>query len=197
MDELTLLNHHIKTCKNCGLQLTCTQSVLGEGTLGASMLLLGDSPRSTEDLRGKPFSGRAGIFMSDQLKKNGLDDEHVYKSYNVRCQPPNDRDPSPEEMDACWVWTTELLRLIRPRIIVTLGKPTLAMLARKMGFSKKIGQLPITKLMGKPIFVETRNFYCFPMLHPVMAMRHGESRSQFQSNLKYLRLAIPGWLERP
>lgn len=197
MDELTQLHEKIGACKKCPLHLTCTQRVPGEGTLAASMVLLGEGPGAAEDEQGKPFVGRSGKFLRDQMRRNGLTTDHIYISNTVRCRPPNNRDPSPEEAEACWSWTSETLKLVRPRIIVTLGKPALITLARKLGFSRAVGQLSITKLTGKPIFVEDRNFYCFPMLHPAYALRRGEARAQFKADMKYLQMAVPGWLERP
>ena len=197
MDELTALHEQMSQCTRCELRSGCTQVVPGEGPSDALITFFGEGPGANEDEQGRPFVGRAGQYLRTMLQSNRIPWKDVYISNTVRCRPPGNRDPKPEEAEACWEWTQKTLKVIRPRIVVTLGRPALMTLSRKLGFSKKVGQLSITKLAGKPIFVDERNFYCFPMLHPAYALRSMDGRESFSAHMKYLKKAIPGWLERP
>ena len=191
----------MRACTRCALRTgadsECTQVVPGVGSQGANVAFFGEGPGRDEDEKGEPFVGRSGQLLRAQLRSAKIGLEDVYISNTVRCRPPGNRDPLPEEAETCWHWTHRTLVLIQPRIIVALGRPALATLARKLGFSKKIGQLSITKLAGKPIFVEERNFFCYPIFHPAYALRNPRVRAEFQAHIRYLALAIPGWLARP
>jgi DNA polymerase len=127
----------------------------------------------------------------------GLRIEDYFTSNTCRCRPPENRIPTPEETEACWPWTLKLLQLIRPRIIVTLGKPALITISQKFGFFNKIGQNPITKIAGIPHYVEKQSIYVFPMVHPSYACRSGAGRELFSGHMIYLAAAIEGWLSRP
>ncbi|GAF70259.1 unnamed protein product [marine sediment metagenome] len=198
MSKLEVLHQQIVLCEQCDLcRQGRSQVVPGEGPEDALIAFFGEGPGQHEDEQGRPFVGRAGQFLRSTLQSNRIPWKDVYISNTVRCRPPDNRDPLPEEAEACWQWTLQTLKVIEPRIIVTLGKPALMTMARKLGFSKKVGQATITKLAGKPIFVEERNFYCFPMLHPAYALRRMDARESFSAHMKYLKVAIPGWLERP
>lgn len=197
MSKLEELHQQMVLCQNCDLCSGRTNVVPGEGSEDAQIVFFGEGPGQLEDEQGRPFVGRSGQHLHSVLRMARISRNDIYISNTVRCRPPNNRDPLPEEADACWPWTIKTLQIIQPRIIVTLGKPALMTLAQKLGFSKKVGQLSITKVAGKPIFVEERNFYCFPMLHPSYALRRRDAREDFSAHMKYLKLAIPGWLERP
>lgn len=198
MCKLEALHQQMMLCEKCDLcRQGRTQVIPGEGPEDAVVAFFGEGPGAEEDKLGRPFVGRSGQLFRSALQRERIPWKDIYISNTVRCRPPNNRDPLPEEADACWDWTLQTLQIIQPRIIVTLGKPALMTLAQKLGFSKQVAQGTITKLAGKPIFVEKRNFYCFPMLHPAYAARRRDAREDFNAHMKYLKLAIPGWLERP
>jgi len=159
-------------------------------------MFFAEAPGAKEDTEGIPLVGRSGQLFRRALAGARIKVGDVYLSNIVRCRPPDNRDPLPDEIEACWNWTAETLNLIRPRIVVPMGRPALFTMAYKLGFNKKVGQNPITKLAGKPIFVAERNFYCYPMFHPSYAARRRDVRSTFVAHMKYLGEAIPGWLER-
>jgi len=198
-DPLSLddLRAQMQKCVRCDLRASCTQVVPGDGPANAKILILGEAPGADEDIAGRPFVGRAGRLLRDTLEKNGLQDKHYFVMHTCQCKPPENRTPTPEEIEACWPWVSATLKLVRPKIVVTLGKPALFTVAQKFGFAKKLGQLPIMKLAGKPVYLEDRHFYVFPTLHPTYALRQNEARQDFQDHLKYLAKALPTWLLRP
>jgi DNA polymerase len=158
-------------------------------------MFIGEGPGEQEDKQGLPFVGRSGQFLRSAIKRAGILDD-VFITNVVRCRPPDNRDPEPEEIEACWEWTQELLKAVKPKILVTLGKYSLTTLAYKLGFGSKVRQQSVTKIAGKPIYIEDRHFYCYPMVHPAYAMRGRTKRSEFIGHMRYLAISIPGWLRR-
>lgn len=197
MDELEELNTEIKRCNRCRLRNGCTQVVPGEGRADASIVFLGEGPGQEEDEQGRPFVGRSGSLLREYLRLVGINTQEVYISNVVRCRPPDNRLPNPDEIEACWPWTQRMLKLIRPVIIVTLGKTPLTALSQQLGFFKKVGQNSITKLAGVPIYLEQNGVYIYPTLHPAYACRRADARRDFEGQLRYLKEAYPMWIKRP
>ncbi len=196
-EDLKTLEVQVKQCAKCALRAGCTQVVVGLGQATSKLVLIGEAPGADEDSSGRPFVGRSGRLLREVLHKNGIKESHYYITNTVRCRPPENRTPTPEEMEACWPWLAKTLQIVKPKIVVTLGKPALFTLALKYGFTKKTGQLPITKLAGRPIYMEARKFYVYPVLHPAFALRRSEAMEEFRAQLTFLAKAIPGWIERP
>lgn len=196
MEKLEALHQSIRECESCDLRKECTQVVPGDGTQTAPIMFVGEAPGADEDAQGIPFIGRSGSLLRDNLQKARIKEDIRYITNMVRCRPPDNRTPLPAELEACWPHMIATLRLIKPRILVTLGKPATFTMAHKLGFSKKVGQLSITKLAGKPIYVEERKLYVFPVFHPSYALRRRSSRDEFRAHIKYLGVAYRGWLER-
>jgi uracil-DNA glycosylase family 4 len=184
----------MKKCNLCPLRKTCTQVVPGDGPSDARIVVLGEGPGKSEDEEGRPFVGRSGQFLRAQLRH--LMKHGVYISNTVRCRPPDNRDPSPAESEACWPWTLKTLQVVRPKVIVTLGKPALSVVSYKFGVKIPAGGFA-DKVAGKRIYVADRKFFLFPCVHPAFALRRKDARKQFTSHMKYLDTAVPGWLRRP
>lgn len=111
------------SCARCPLSETRTHLVFGVGNETAEVMLIGEGPGEQEDLRGEPFVGRGGQLLDKYLEAVGLDrKKNVYIANMVKCRPPQNRDPKPEEQEACIGWLREQVRLIRPKIIVCLGR---------------------------------------------------------------------------
>jgi len=121
-NELEELNKRILSCNRCVLRFTCTQVVPGEGSAETEIMFIGEGPGQKEDELGRPFVGAAGKFLEEMLGYINLKREDVYIANTVKCRPPQNRDPFPEEKEACWPWLLEQIRLIQPKLIVTLGK---------------------------------------------------------------------------
>lgn len=111
------------SCNRCPLGETRTNLVFGVGVSDAEVLFVGEGPGEQEDLSGEPFVGRAGQLLDKYLEAIGLSrKENIYIANMVKCRPPQNRDPKPEEQDICINWLREQVRLLRPKIIVCLGR---------------------------------------------------------------------------
>lgn len=110
-------------CQKCPLHETRTNVVFGVGKTDAKILFIGEAPGENEDLQGEPFVGRGGKLLDLYLGGIGLDrNENIYIANMLKCRPPKNRDPKPEEMDMCIDWLRELVRIMRPQIIVCVGR---------------------------------------------------------------------------
>lgn len=196
---LAELNERIQTCQSCPLGAGRKRVVLGEGDLPSHILFLGEGPGEEEDESGRPFVGRSGRLLRETIKRELYQRRAKYFITNVvRCRPPENRDPTPGEVEACWPWTREILRLSRPSVIVTLGRISLAYLAKKSGVPKAVGASKITDLVGKVIAVPERHFYIFPCFHPAYVLRNrGELLEQYQNHFKFLAMSLPTWTASP
>jgi len=165
-------------CELCKLAAGRTHVVFGVGRPDADLLFVGEGPGEQEDLRGEPFVGRAGQLLTQLIEGIGLTRDDVYIANVVKCRPPGNRDPHPDEIDACAPWLDRQLSLIQPRVIVTLGN-----FATKLLVDTKEG---ITKLRGREFAFERAGVDAalLPTLHPSAVLRSGgkalaEARSDF------------------
>ena len=109
-------------CDRCELCRTRHNVVFGVGNRSSRLLFVGEGPGEQEDLQGVPFVGRAGKLLDDMLSMIDLDRSKVYIANIVKCRPPKNRDPLPEEKDACWPWLREQTEIVDPKIIICLGR---------------------------------------------------------------------------
>ena len=117
------LETQCRQCMKCALGATRTNLVFGGGNPEAEVLFIGEGPGEQEDLKGEPFVGRSGQLLDKYLAAIGLDrHENIYIANMVKCRPPQNRDPKPEEQEECIFWLREQLRLMRPKIVVCLGR---------------------------------------------------------------------------
>src|SRR5688572_5649045 len=116
------LYERIADCPNCALARTRTRTVPGSGPSTSDVMFVGEAPGQREDEQGLPFVGAAGKFLDELLAAAGLSRETVYIANIVKCRPPGNRDPQPEEIEACSAYLDEQLRIVDPRIVVTLGR---------------------------------------------------------------------------
>ena len=166
------------SCALCKLAPSRTQVVFGVGRADAQLMFVGEGPGEQEDLKGEPFVGRAGQLLTQLIEGIGLTRADVYIANVVKCRPPGNRDPQPDEIDACAPWLDRQLELIRPRVIVTLGN-----FATKLLLQTKDG---ITKLRGKEFAFARAGIDAalLPTLHPSAVLRSGgkslaEARADF------------------
>jgi uracil-DNA glycosylase len=157
-------------CVRCKLAANRTQVVFGVGREDADLMFIGEGPGQQEDLQGEPFVGRAGKLLTQLIDGIGFTREDVYIANVVKCRPPGNRDPEPDEIDACAPWLDRQLDLIRPRVIVTLGN-----FATKLLLQTKDG---ITKLRGRTFRFERAGVEAelIPTLHPAAVLRGGGQR---------------------
>ena len=122
MGKLDALREACQGCHACQLGETRTNLVFGTGNENAKLMFIGEGPGEQEDLQGIPFVGRAGKLLDDMLAMFDLDRTQVYIANIVKCRPPKNRDPLPEERDACYPWLKQQLELVDPRLVVCLGR---------------------------------------------------------------------------
>ena len=140
LDELKT---HCLSCTECELCKARTQVVFGVGNPAADILLIGEGPGENEDLQGQPFVGRSGKLLDQFLESIDLSREkNVYIANMVKCRPPKNRDPKPEEQEACLHWLREQFKIIRPRLVICVGRIAAQRMIRKdFSVTKEHGQL--------------------------------------------------------
>ncbi len=177
MPELTLdlLKEKLSVWKGCELAKTAN-AVLGEGNPHAEVIFIGEAPGQKEDELRRPFVGAAGQFLNELLASIGLKREDVYISNVVKFRPPGNRDPEPVEKEQCMPWLKLEIALIRPRVIVTLGRHSLGHF---------FPQKTITEAHGKP-FPLTDRITVFPIYHPAAALHNGNLRSSLLTDFQAL-----------
>lgn len=163
------------SCRECGLAQQRTQVVPGEGADNAEVVFIGEAPGYHEDRLGRPFVGPAGAFLDQLLALAGLSRESVYIANVVKCRPPGNRDPLPGEIQACKPWLDRQLALIGPRVVVTLGRFSLA---------RYLPNEPIGKIHGRPRVLD--GIVCFPMYHPAAALHQGSLRKTIEEDMQRL-----------
>ena len=182
-------------CRRCPLAGQRTNTVFGEGNPDADLVFIGEAPGAEEDKQGRPFVGRAGEMLTKWIAAMGLRREDVYIANVIKCRPPNNRAPAAEEVQACWDTLVRQLRIIRPKVIVTLGNPaTHALLSTRVGITRMRGQwqdlpLPDPELAGVKVM---------PTFHPAYLLRiynadsRGKVWSDLQAVMKELGMPVRG-----
>lgn len=161
--NLADLNTAMQGCTACRLAETRTRVVAGSGPSNARLFLLGEAPGASEDRQGEPFVGRSGRLLDELLGEVGLDRDRVFVTNVVKCRPPDNRNPRADEIGACRGHLESQLRLIEPRVVVTLGN-----FAAQWVLSTRDG---ITRLRGRSYPWEGRTVV--PTFHPAAALRGG------------------------
>lgn len=174
-DPLEALATEIRACTACPLHRSARQAVPGEGSAESGILFLGEAPGYNEDLRGRPFVGAAGQLLDQLLAGIGLDRSKVFITNVVRHRPPENRDPLPDEVAACHVWFERHLAMLRPAVIVTLGRH--AMYKFFPGES-------ITRVHGKPRRKD--GLVIFPVFHPAAALHQPSLRADLVADFTAL-----------
>ncbi len=170
------------SCHACPLGDTRTNSVFGVGNPNADLMFVGEAPGEQEDLSGTPFVGRAGQLLDRYLEAVGISREQVYIANILKCRPPQNRDPKPEEEDACIGYLREQVRLIRPKIIVCLGRIAAMRLIRP--------DYRITAEHGK--WVEKGGFAMTAVFHPAAILRDPRKREDMLEDMKAVRHRLDG-----
>ncbi len=125
-DELRAISAEVRACKACKLHLSRKQAVPGEGPTGADYMFIGEGPGFHENEQGRPFVGAAGKFLEELLASIGLSRDKVFIGNVVKCRPPGNRDPLPEEIQSCSGFLDRQIEAIHPKVIVTLGRYSMA-----------------------------------------------------------------------
>ncbi|MDZ7828183.1 MAG: uracil-DNA glycosylase [Halofilum sp. (in: g-proteobacteria)] len=175
----------IRACTACALCETRTQAVPGVGNAGADLLIIGEAPGQEEDRRGEPFVGRAGQLLDRMLAAIGLDRDTVYITNVLKCRPPKNRDPKPEEVQACSGYLRRQIELIRPRAILAVGRISAQQLL-------ETGE-PIGRLRGRWHRFGPRDTPLLVTYHPAYLLRSPGEKRKAWTDLKAVRdhLRVP------
>jgi uracil-DNA glycosylase family 4 len=141
LDNWDALQSEVARCTQCDLCKTRTQTVFGSGNKNAVWMFIGEAPGQSEDQQGLPFVGKAGQLLTEMIRAMGLDREQVFIANVVKCRPPGNRDPSPVEIETCRDYLQRQLAMVKPKIIVVLGRVAAQALLNTAE--------PIGKLRGK------------------------------------------------
>lgn len=180
MDQWEQLRQQCMSCRACGLADTRTNVVFGVGSPTAEVLLVGEAPGASEDQQGEPFVGAAGKLLDDMLAMIGLDRSRIYITNSVKCRPPQNRDPLNTEKDACRGYLSRQLALMKPKIIVCLGRIS-AMEIIKEDFR-------ITQEHGQ--FFEKDGIQMMALYHPAALLRDPRRKPETFEDLKRLQAKI-------
>lgn len=152
------------SCTNCRLSETRSHVVFGVGDPSADLMFVGEAPGANEDEQGEPFVGAAGQLLDRLIGEIGIARKEVYISNVLKCRPPNNRDPKPDEVEACKGYLATQLELIDPKVVVTLGNFATKLLLRT--------ETGITRMRGQ-IYDWWRGIQVVPTFHPSAALRGG------------------------
>jgi uracil-DNA glycosylase len=186
-DALVEVYKQASVCERCSLAAGRNTVVFGAGNADADLMFVGEAPGAEEDRHGLPFVGRAGAFLTELLEGIGLKRKDVFIANVLKCRPPGNRDPQPEEIDSCRPYLEQQVELIRPRVIGTLGN-----FATKLLTAKPTG---ITKVRGTPQeqMIGGRHLYLLPLFHPAAGLRTPRVAEQLREDFGL----IPDLLEQP
>jgi uracil-DNA glycosylase len=186
-EALVEVYNRASVCERCPLSETRNRVVFGSGNADADLMFVGEAPGAEEDRQGLPFVGRAGAFLTDLLEGIGLNREDVFIANVLKCRPPGNRDPQPEEIDSCRPYLEKQVELIQPRVICTLGN-----------FSTKLltaNPTGITRVRGTPQehLIGGRWVFMLPLFHPAAGLRTPRVAEQLREDFAL----IPELLEQP
>lgn len=179
-EKLIVLQKEMHEKCSCSLKATATQPVFGHGNPRAEIIFIGEAPGKDEDEQGIPFVGRAGQFLNQMLESIKLERGDVYITNTVKYRPPNNRDPKPDEKLACREWLLAELNLIKPKLIVFLGRVAMSNFFPEAKISEVHGKLLRKEIDDFP----TKNFLV--LYHPAAAMYNGSLRETLQNDFKKL-----------
>lgn len=178
LDQLNKLDARMAKCSQCALRSNCTQVVFGAGSAEAQIMFIGEAPGKKEDELGIPFVGSSGRILDKMLVDIHIKREDVYVTNVCKCRPPENRDPLPEEINACWPWLEKQIEIIDPKIIIPLGNYALNYFLPDAKISQvhgKVLELAIPKIGTRKIF---------PIHHPAAARQNKKTRALFNTDFQ-------------
>jgi uracil-DNA glycosylase len=179
-EELRIVADEIRACTACPLHRSARQAVPGDGSGESGIFFLGEAPGYHEDVQGKPFVGAAGQFLDELLAGIGLDRRKVFITNVVRHRPPENRDPLPDEITACDLWLRRHLEVLRPKVIVTLGRHAMGKFF--------VGE-SISRIHGRPRKTAD-GLVVFPVYHPAAALHQPALRDALVADFAALALFL-------
>jgi DNA polymerase len=175
----------VRTCTNCRLHETRTKAVPGEGDPETEVVVVGEGPGEHEDKQGRPFIGASGQLLTELIQSIGWQRDDVFITNVVKCRPPGNRDPMPDEIQACAAFLRRQLEVLDPAIVVTAGKFSLASFRPGERISAAHGTTaPIDPAMG------ATNALAFAMYHPAFALYQASNKQTLIDDIKLLPAAL-------
>lgn len=175
-DELNEISAEVATCMLCDLHHSRINAVPGEGPANSEIMFIGEGPGFHENEQGRPFVGAAGKFLEELLSKIGMKREDVFITNVVKCRPPKNRDPQPQEVETCTkTYLERQIEAINPKVIVTLGRFSMSLF---------IPNVKISNVHGQPVQVKGR--LIVPMYHPAAALHQGSLRPVIENDFHLL-----------
>lgn len=171
--KLRAVAQEIIACKACVLHQRRRKAVPGDGAMHADIMFIGEGPGQYEDEQGLPFVGRSGQYLDELLRMVGLSRQEVFITNVVKCRPPNNRDPLPNEIEACKSYLDRQIELINPILIATLGRYSMA---------RYFPNGKITQIHGRPKFDNGRIYY--PLFHPAAVLRNPDLRPAMEADFR-------------
>jgi uracil-DNA glycosylase len=189
--ELAAFATEVAGCTKCRLSQGRTQVVFGVGDPNADLMFVGEAPGFHEDQQGKPFVGQAGKLLDKLLAGIGLDREHVYLANVLKCRPPGNRDPQPDEIEACEGHLFRQISLIEPKVVATLGNFATKLLSGKpTGITRVHGTEQETTLGGRRVLL-------YPLYHPAAALYTPAMLKVLEDDFRRLPELLGGAVEQP
>lgn len=174
------LHDQIRRCSRCQLSASRTKAVPGEGSLEAPIMFVGEAPGRDEDRQGRPFIGAAGRLLTDLLRTIGIDRKDVFITNIVKCRPPDNRDPLPEEIEACNEYLLTQIALITPKVICTLGRfAGQTLVDPNLGISREHGK---ARRISGILYV--------PLYHPAAALHQARLLDTLESDMRRLKTTL-------
>ncbi|HKW06306.1 MAG TPA: uracil-DNA glycosylase [Candidatus Dormibacteraeota bacterium] len=181
------LHQTIRACKNCALHATRTQAVPGVGPCPATIMIVGEAPGFNEDRQGEPFVGAAGKLLDTLLQRIGLSRGDVYITNVLKCRPPMNRDPMPNEAEACSPYLTQQMQLVKPKVVLILGRHALERLMP--------GQGSISRIHGS--LIRRGEVAYIPLYHPAAALHNGSLVADLERDFDALKRYLDQLLAPP
>lgn len=193
-ERLVELYREVSNCALCPLAETRTKAVFGSGNANADLMFVGEAPGAEEDRQGLPFVGRAGQLLAELLGEIGMTREDVFIANVLKSRPPGNRDPLPNEIEACQPYLWKQIALIQPRVIASLGNFATKLLSgNPTGITRVRGTPQVHTLGGRPVFL-------YPLFHPAAALRTPAVKEQLRGDFaklpELLTESLPG-MEEP
>lgn len=197
--ELDKIAREIRDFKGLEIARAATNAVPGEGNPDSTIMFIGEAPGFNEDRLGRPFVGQAGKLLEKTLSEIGLQRSDVFITNVVKFRPPDNRDPFPEEIEACRAWLDRQIAIIQPKIIVTLGRFSMAKFIPDVTISRVHGVSRFVDFSSTNSGVPSTNYelpttnskvIVFPMYHPAAALRSGGMLESFRADFQKLKTLI-------
>jgi uracil-DNA glycosylase len=185
--SLNQLHDTIRSCKNCGLHATRTQAVPGTGPCPADVMIVGEAPGFNEDRQGEPFVGAAGKLLDTLLARISLSRSEVFITNVLKCRPPMNRDPMPNEAEACSPYLARQLELVKPKVVLILGRHALERLMP--------GQGSISRVHGS--LIKRGEVAYVPLYHPAAALHNGSLVADLEHDFDLVKQYLDKLLAPP